>query len=246
MVFKRLFSRRQDAASRAWSIPDDERIYAIGDIHGCRVQLDELLAKIEADDAERGPANTTLVFLGDLPDRGPDSRGVIERLMTLDQSERNTVFLAGNHEELLIRVWEGERQMAPTFNRAGGRETLMSYGVSAKEYDAWDLDEVTAATYRLVPKAHIDFLKSFKNWHRAGDYLFVHAGIRPGVDIEDQDVTDLRWIRGEFVRSDVDHGMMVVHGHTITEAVDERPNRIGSGRLTAIGLEGAERWYLST
>lgn len=253
MVLKRFFARKEEPAPRAWQVPAGQRVYAIGDIHGRLDLLDRLIDRIDFDSDARGPAQTVLVFLGDLADRGPESKGVIERLMQLAASPRDCVFLAGNHEELLIRVWEGERALAATFNRAGGRETLMSYGVTREAYDGWDLGEVTEATARLVPTEHIDFLRSFKDWHRIGDYLFVHAGIRPGVDIEDQDVTDLRWIRGDFVRSDVDHGVMVIHGHTITDDVDEQANRIGidtgafaSGVLTAIGIEGSERWFLQT
>jgi serine/threonine protein phosphatase 1 len=253
MVLKRLFARKEDPAPRLWALPAGERVYAIGDIHGRLDLLETLLDRIAFDDERRGAAKTTLVFLGDLMDRGPDSRGVIDRLMRLSNSSQPCVFLMGNHEELLIRVWSGERQTAATFNRAGGRETLMSYGITREAYDSWDLGDVTEATARLVPQEHIDFLRSFKNWHQQGDYLFVHAGIRPGIHVEDQDVVDLRWIRGDFTRSDEDHGMMVIHGHTITDEVDEQPNRIGidtgafaSGVLTAVGLEGSERWYLRT
>jgi serine/threonine protein phosphatase 1 len=253
MVFKRLFARKESAAARSWQLPLGERVYAIGDIHGRLDLLETLLDRIAFDDKSRAPAATTLVFLGDLMDRGPDSRGVIQRLMAVAHSPINAVFLMGNHEELMIRVWEGDRPIASTFNRAGGRETLMSYGVTGEAYDGWDLGEVTAATARLVPKEHIDFLRSFQDMYRMGDYLFVHAGIRPGVELDDQDITDLRWIRGDFVGSDVDHGVMVIHGHTITNDVDEQNNRIGidtgayaSGVLTAIGIEGTERWYLKT
>jgi serine/threonine protein phosphatase 1 len=253
MVFKRLFGRREEAAPRTWHLPAGERAYAIGDIHGRLDLLEKLLDRIAFDDKERGPADTTLIFLGDLADRGPDSRGVIERLMAIAASPLKAVFLMGNHEELLINVWDGERKIAPTFNRAGGRETLMSYGITGEAYDGWDLGEVTEATARLIPSEHIDFLRGFQDWYRMGDYLFVHAGIRPGVHLEEQDSTDLRWIRGDFIRSEVDHGVMVIHGHTITDDVDEQPNRIGidtgafaSGVLTAIGIEGAERWYLRT
>jgi serine/threonine protein phosphatase 1 len=253
MVFNRLFGRKDPSVARRWQLPVGERIYAIGDIHGRLDLLDLLLGQIANDNAKRAPAKTRYVFLGDLADRGIESKGVIERLMWMRDHRPGCVFLAGNHEELLIRVWEGDRPLAATFHRAGGRETLMSYGVSAEDYDSWDLGQVTEATSRLVPRAHIDFLKSFTDWHRSGDYLFVHAGIRPGIDIEDQDVTDLRWIRGDFVRSDVDHGMLVIHGHTITKDIDERPNRIGidtgayeSGKLSAIGIEGTERWFLQT
>jgi serine/threonine protein phosphatase 1 len=250
MVFKRLFSKSKPLP-RLWSLPPGQRVYAIGDIHGRLDLLERLMAKIDTDDAARAAAETTLIFLGDLADRGPDSRGVIERLLALEATRPNTVFLAGNHEELMIRVWEGERGSAATFNRAGARATLMSYGVSGDDYDAWDLDDLTAATARVIPEAHIAFLKRFSDWHQRGDYLFVHAGIRPGIHIEDQDVVDLRWIRNDFTKSTQDHDVMVIHGHTITHDVDEQPNRIGidtgafqSGILTAIGLEGGDRWYL--
>jgi serine/threonine protein phosphatase 1 len=253
MVLKRLFGIKTDEAQPRWTLPAGERIYAIGDIHGRLDLLESLLALIAADDLKRGNANTVLVFLGDLADRGPDSRGVIEYLMALSASGQPCIFLMGNHEELLIRVWEGERSSANTFNRAGGRATLLSYGVTPAEYDHWDLGEVTAATGRVVPATHIAFLRAFQDWHRAGDYLFVHAGIRPGHDITEQDSVDLRWIRREFTDSDEDHGAMVIHGHSITEKIDEQSNRIGidtgayaSGTLTAIGLEAGERWFLQT
>jgi serine/threonine protein phosphatase 1 len=252
MVFKRIFSKSKPPP-REWALPEGHRVYAVGDIHGRLDLLDRLLAKIDADDGARGQAQTTLIFLGDLADRGPDSRGVIERLMALEKTKRPIVFLAGNHEELLFRVWDGERGNAATFNRAGARATLISYGASGDDYDAWDLDELTAATKRLVPADHIAFLKRFKDWHQMGDYLFVHAGIRPGIHIEDQDSVDLRWIKADFTRSTDDHGVMIIHGHTITPEVDEKPNRIGidtgayqSGVLTAIGIEGGDRWFLQS
>jgi serine/threonine protein phosphatase 1 len=253
MVFKRLFGRKDKVETRVWQVPAGKRLYAIGDIHGRLDLLDILLDKIAADDAARGPAHTKLIFLGDLADRGPDSAGVVARLMALSQSQLDCVFLAGNHEELMIGVWDGQMRLASTFHRAGGRATLISYGVAPDDYDQWDFEQLTEATARHIPADHIAFMKGFVDQHREGDYLFVHAGIRPGVALEEQDAADLRWIRGEFVRSEVDHGLMVIHGHTITEDVDERPNRIGidtgafqSGKLTAIGLEGGERWYLQS
>jgi serine/threonine protein phosphatase 1 len=253
MLFKRLFKRTDPVPTQEFSAPPGERLYAIGDIHGRLDLFEILLAKIDADDAARGPAKTTLIILGDLPDRGAQSRGVIERVIALAEATKNIILLKGNHEELLIRAWEGERAIAGTFNRAGGKETLLSYGVAEEDYDSWDLSDLAENVARYVPKEHIDFLRGFKDWHRAGDYLFVHAGIRPGIDIEDQDPVDLRWIRREFIESTEDHGMMVIHGHTITDDVDERPNRIGidtgayaSEILTAIGIQGSERWFLQT
>ena len=253
MVLKRLFSRKVSPAPPPAAIPADKRVYAIGDIHGRADLLDQLLVKILADDAARGDAEAQIIFLGDLADRGPASRQVIEHAMALAQSRPDTVFIMGNHEELLIRVWDGDRPTASIFHRGGGRETLMSYGIAAKEYDSWDLGDVIDAATRVVPKAHIDFLRAFRPAYRLGDYFFTHAGVRPGIALDDQDEKDLRWIRGDFIDSPADFGAVVVHGHTIRDEVEERPNRIGidtgayaSGRLTAIGLEGADRWYLST
>lgn len=253
MVLKRLFARKETPAPPPAALPAGKRVYAIGDIHGRDDLLGALLDKIDADNTARGPSETTLIFLGDLPDRGPASRQVIERAMALSEARANTIFLKGNHEELMIRVWDGDRPTAATFHRAGGRETLMSYGIAAEDYDSWDLGDVTEATRRVVPQAHIEFLKSFRPSYRMGDYFFAHAGVRPGIALDDQDEKDLRWIRGDFIESSADFGAVVVHGHTIRDVVEERANRIGidtgayaTGRLTAVGLEGTDRWYLST
>jgi serine/threonine protein phosphatase 1 len=253
MVLKRLFRSAPKVEPRIWAAPVGQRLYAIGDIHGRSDLLDQLLDQIGADDTARGLAHTQLIFLGDLMDRGSDSRGVIERLMVLKAATPNARFLKGNHEELLIRIWDGDSKIAPMFHRVGGRDTMLSYGVTEDEYDEADFNALTALVSDRVPADHIDFLRDFDDWIVAGDYLFVHAGIRPGVAIDSQRPTDLRWIRGDFTDFEGDHGMMVVHGHSITEQVDQRPNRIGidtgafmSDALTAIGLEGSERWFLST
>ncbi|WP_293881608.1 metallophosphoesterase family protein [Sphingomonas sp.] len=256
MVLRKLFSRaprsEQQAAARQYRLPDGERIYAIGDVHGRLDCLDALMARIEADKSARGPADTTLVFLGDLMDRGADSRGVIVRAMEI-AATRPTILLMGNHEEIFIHAWEGDRRAASLLHRVGGRETVMSYGVDAHDYDAGDLGELTELLGERVPASHITFLRNFADSYSRGDYLFVHAGIRPGVALEAQDPSDLRWIRREFLEDARDHGPMIIHGHSITEEVDERPNRIGidtgafaSGKLTAIGIEGTERWFLTS
>ncbi|CAM3232446.1 Calcineurin-like phosphoesterase domain-containing protein [Sphingomonas antarctica] len=249
MVFKRLFSRPEP---RAHALPAGQRIYAVGDVHGRLDLFEELLAKIRADDGQRGAADTHLVLLGDLVDRGADSAGVVERAMQLCADGKCRV-LMGNHEEVLIRTWDGDRRTAGMFSRIGGRETLLSYGVDEAEYDEAGLPELVALTRKHVPAAHIEFMRGFEETILEGDYLFVHAGIRPGIPRNEQSSEDTRWIRREFLEDARDHGAMVVHGHSITGAVDERSNRIGidtgafaSGVLTAIGLEGAERWFLST
>ena len=253
MVFKRLFGIARETTPRIWNAPAGQRIYAVGDIHGRRDLLDRLLALIEADDAARSAAQTQIIFLGDLVDRGSDSRGVIERLMALRASNDNVRLLSGNHEELLIRVYEGDKRATSLFHRVGGRETMISYGMSEADYDAVDLGELATLVPDYVPQEHIDFLKSFDDWIEAGDYLFVHAGIRPGLSIDEQETSDLRWIRRDFTEYKNAFSHMVIHGHTISEGVDVQPNRIGidtgafaTGTLTAIAIEGSERWFLST
>lgn len=253
MVFKRLFGLKEEIPPRVWTAPEGQRIYAVGDIHGRLDLLDQLILKIEEDNAGRNRVRTQIIFLGDLCDRGPDSRGVIERVMQLAKASSDVRLIAGNHEELLIRAWDGDRRSAGLFNRVGGKETMLSYGVDEEKYDAADLEELVEMISSHVPENHIAFLKAAEDWITAGDYLFVHAGIRPGDAIEEQRTSDLRWIRREFTDFPGDHGMMVIHGHSITEDVDVRTNRVGidtgayaTGTLTALGIERSERWFLQT
>ena len=255
MVFKRLFGRKEKPAPAPaeWRVPPGQRVYAIGDIHGRLDLLDELLAQIDKDDEARGAANTHLIFLGDLVDRGPDSRGVVERVMALMEAGDHVRCLGGNHEDILLTCHDGDTKSVPLFDRVGGRATLLSYGVSEEDYDEADAHQLPLLLQAAVPKDHIRFMRNLEDWVQIGDYLFVHAGLRPGVALDDQSRTDVRWIRRDFTDSQQNHGLMVVHGHTITEAVDAHPNRIGidtgayaSGKLTAIGVEGSERWFLQT
>jgi serine/threonine protein phosphatase 1 len=231
-------------------VPAGERVYAIGDIHGRADLFDEMILAIEADDAARGAAETTVVLLGDLVDRGPDSALVVKTARQW-QERRRVRILAGNHEQMFLDSFE-RTEVLRNFLRHGGRETLLSYPVAREDYDAATLDELKDMMPGFVPAEDIAFIRGFEDHVVIGDYLFVHAGIRPGVALEEQQVSDLRWIRGEFLEDRRDHGHVVVHGHTICEDVVERPNRIGidtgafmSGVLTAVGLEGAERWYIT-
>lgn len=231
------------------SIPDGQRVYAIGDIHGRLDLFEQLLTIIEADDAERGQADTQLVLLGDLIDRGPDSCGVIERAITLLQ-RGNVRVLAGNHEEMMLKSLDDDETLRH-FLRHGGKETLFSYGLTFEEYAQATLTTLRARMNQLVPAEHIAFMQAMENQIVCGDYLFVHAGIRPGVPLDQQAVADLRWIRQEFLDHTAPHGHVVVHGHTIADAPVVCPNRIGidtgafaSGRLTAIGLEQDQRWFI--
>jgi len=231
--------------------PPGSRAYAIGDVHGRLDLMVDLLAKIKADNEARGAAKTYLVFLGDLVDRGPDSRGVIDHLINHPPRYHRNVFLKGNHEEFFLNVIEGKEEDAKRWLTYGGAECAESYGMGA----GWLLNatqgELLQRLKREVPKEHVEFLSNMADTFRFGDYLFVHAGIRPGVMLEDQVSSDLRWIREGFLEDTSDLGVMVVHGHTIVDGPEERPNRIGvdtgaykTGLLTALGIEGDERWFL--
>lgn len=253
MVLKRLFKPAAKPQVAIHSVPADQRLYAIGDVHGRLDLLDRLIDQIDRDDAARGPADTWLIFLGDLVDRGPDSYGVVDRLLRLKQSDRNVRVLMGNHEEVFLLAARGDVQALRLFLRIGGKETVLSYGVSRDDFNQADFERLAALLSEHVPAEHIAFLESFEQLIEVGDYLFVHAGIRPGIAIGDQEHSDLRWIRGDFLNHSGSHGKMVVHGHSITPSVDVQANRIGidtgayaSDRLSAIGLQGSERWFLST
>jgi serine/threonine protein phosphatase 1 len=229
------------------------RAYAIGDIHGRLDLLDALLCKIEAEIAERPADRIFLIFLGDLIDRGPDSAEVVERLRTyLAPAGVKLVFLMGNHEEVMLKVLAGEKDVLDAWLTFGGAECLESYGISRRELEGLSEEAALALIAQRVPAAHRTFLESFADTFRFGDYLFVHAGIRPGLGIEEQAGKDLRWIREPFLSDSKEHGCMVVHGHTIVEKVDERRNRIGidtgayrTGILTALAVEEAQRWYVT-
>lgn len=232
-------------------LPSGYLLYAIGDIHGRDDLLADLLEKIEADAAGRGPARRILVFLGDLIDRGPSSAGVVERLRTYRAERTRLVFLAGNHEEVLVRILDGDAALVRDWLRFGGAECLQSYGVDPARLRRMSPARVLQTIRAAVPEAHAAFLRGFDDSFRAGDYLFVHAGIRPGIPLAEQARADLRWIREPFLSDGAEHGFVVVHGHTIRQQVEERGNRIGidtgayrHGILTALGMEGADRWYL--
>jgi serine/threonine protein phosphatase 1 len=233
--------------------PAGARAYAVGDIHGRLDLLDMLLGRIEADIAARPPKRAFIIFLGDLIDRGPDSAAVVERLLHYRPRGARPIFLAGNHEEVLLRMLAGEHGILPSWLKFGGVECARSYGIDPDALKRLDEEAALQLLQAKVPRAHRDFLDGFADTFRFGDYLFVHAGIRPGVAIEEQDRFDLRWIREPFLTDAKDHGFIVVHGHTIVGRVEERPNRIAidtgayhSGVLTALVVEDDKRGYLST
>lgn len=228
------------------------RAYAVGDIHGRLDLLDRLIENIEADMASRERRRTFIIFLGDLIDRGPESAGVVERLRTYRNPDAKLVFLGGNHEEVLLNILAGQRGVLPSWLKFGGMECAASYGIDPEELRGMHEDLALDLVRAKVPRAHREFLDSFADTFSFGDYLFVHAGIRPGVAVDEQSRKDLRWIRDPFLSDAKEHGFVVVHGHTIVERVEERPNRIAidtgayhSGVLTALAIEDDRRWFLT-
>lgn len=231
------------------AVPAGNRVYAVGDVHGCLAQFKALIAAIEADDAARESAETMIVLLGDLIDRGPDSAGVIDAARAL-AARRKVRLLMGNHEEMMLEALEST-EVLKHFLRYGGRETVLSYLDDPEAYHRAEIDEAQALFRAAVPAEHLEFLRTMEDQVRCGDYLFVHAGVRPDVLLDQQRVADLRWIREPFLSHKGSFGPVVVHGHTISATPEVRSNRIGidtgayrSGCLTALGLEGTSRWLI--
>lgn len=229
-------------------VPAGQRVYAIGDIHGRLDLLLPLLAQVRDDIAARGPADNHVVLLGDLVDRGPYSAETIEFALTYLPGFATFHVLMGNHEEAMLRALDPlEDRSENLWLKFGGYETLASYGVPVSTLGEQLPPVETLRHY--IPERHRQFLDSLPDAIRFGDYVFVHAGIRPGVPLEEQVSTDMRWIRHEFLQHRGDLGAYIVHGHSISAEPDVQANRIGidtgayrTGVLTALGLEGDRRW----
>ena len=230
-------------------IDPDTLVYAVGDVHGRSDLLLRLHRMILEDAESRTQRRRYIVFLGDYLDRGPDSAGVIDFLTRTagadDGFER--IFLMGNHDACAIDFLEGRDDGLWWINRLGGAQTLLSYNVAPGTGTGRQLRHA-------MPEHHRAFLHSLKLHQVIDGVLFVHAGIRPGVALHDQDPEDLLWIREEFLDSPGDHGWLVVHGHTISwDGPDIRANRIGidtgaviTDVLTALVLSRGDARFLRT
>ncbi len=210
--------------------PEDGRLLAVGDIHGCLDHLRRLL-----EEQVRPTGQDLLVFLGDYIDRGPDSRGVIEYLLELRERLPQTVFLKGNHEAMFLDFLAGRNHWL--FIANGGDSTLESY------QKAGDL---------RIPKAHVDFCAGLQLFHEAEGFIFVHAGLRPGIPLQQQQEEDLLWIRREFIHSSYDWGKTVVFGHTPQKEPLVAANKIGvdtgavyGRRLTCCDVRNRRFWFSS-
>lgn len=245
---KRLFgSEAPQTGKRA--IPGGIWLAAVGDIHGQLDQLNALTAKLEARAAASGCAHKILVFLGDYVDRGLKSKQVIERLIA-GFPGIETHFLRGNHDETLLQFLD-DASVAEAWKNYGGLETLGSYGVARTRTGDWK--DSRAEFAQKLPPEHLRFFRNLEMSFQIGDYLFVHAGLRPGIPLASQSAHDMMWIREDFLQSTADFGHLVVHGHTPSVAPEVRSNRIGidtgaymTGVLTALELQGDARRFVTS
>lgn len=234
------------------SLPATLRIYAVGDIHGRLDLLNRLLALIKSDLALRPTLRPLYVFLGDYIDRGSASRETIDRLIEHGEVHES-IFLKGNHELIALKCLS-DRALFDQWLRLGGMETLISYGLPPEILTSGkQIVELQSAFHRALPQSHFRFFRDLQNTFTSGDFFFVHAGVRPNVELGRQKQSDLLWIRDEFLSSTRDFGKIIVHGHTPMNEIEVGPNRINidtgafaTGRLTCLVLEGESLSVIDT
>ena len=245
--------QRRAPLSSTWG----DRLYAIGDVHGCFDLLTHLLQLIEHDLSSRAPKEARLVMLGDYVDRGPQSRDVCELLFAL-ASEGRAICLRGNHEQVMLDVLDGDESALRFWLEYGGEATLRSWDIPEKIIDeAWYAVEgagrLISQFREMVNPQLVEWLRGLPIYYMHGDYLFVHAGIRPRITLEDQTEQDMLWIRQPFLQSRARHPWKIIHGHSEFDEVQNMSNRVGidtgayrTGVLTALGLEDEHCWTVQT
>jgi len=248
-LFNRVFGAEKGTLTPA--VPENMRVYAVGDIHGRLDLLEALHQKMIADAAGAGSKKIMQVFVGDYVDRGEDSKGVIDWLINPPPVGWDRICLRGNHEKMMQDFLElpMPRMIWPD---NGGLETMRSYNVDLKPYQKDGMIDVLRTDFdRRFPQNHRDFISDLTLHFELGDYFFVHAGVRPGCALMEQEEDDILWIRKEFLDSKVDFGKIIVHGHTIVSQPEIRHNRINidtgafmSDRLTCLVLDGEEQRFL--
>ena len=230
----------------------DMRLYVIGDIHGRSDLLDRMVDEIHRDIESHESGECLTVTLGDYVDRGPDSRGVLDRVARNPFPTRY-IALKGNHETL-FETFLQDPAVGPYWRSLGGLETLHSYGVGVSDLMLGKgFDQAAGELRAAVPKEHLVFLSSLEPSVTFGNYFLCHAGVRPGIPLARQSLEDLLWIRDEFLNSKMDFGKIVVHGHSPTERPEVLPNRINidtgafaTGRLTCLVIDGERHRFLFT
>ncbi len=252
-MLESFFGLRKERDRREARVPAGKRVYAVGDIHGRTDLLKKIRDMIVADTETRDPAENIVIFLGDYIDRGPDSRGVIEILANDPLPGFRTICLMGNHEDFMVRFLEDPR-LGPPWLTFGGIATLKSYGVTIEKiYSEVALNKARDELMAKLPPSHWAFLQGLETYHVEGDFLFVHAGIRPGIATEEQEAQDMMWIRDDFLNSGIEHDHVVVHGHSINPRAEILDNRIGidtgayaTGKLTCLVLEDDRKNLINT
>jgi serine/threonine protein phosphatase 1 len=226
-------------------LPGGVRIYAFGDIHGRADLLQKMFTVIDADVARSPAARPIEVYLGDYVDRGPYSRETLDLLIERSRS-REIVCLKGNHEAYCLDVLRQPAKL-DEWRQIGGLQTLMSYGLQPSlNPDTAEQIELIRALKAVMPSDHVRFLQGLRPSFLCGDFFFVHAGVRPGIPLDEQQEHDLLWIRDEFLDSEEDFGKFIVHGHTPVRVPDIRPNRANidtgayaTGNLTLLTIQGS-------
>lgn len=231
------------------------RVYAVGDIHGCLVELNAMLNLISSDLSQHPVDDYRVIFLGDYQDRGPQSKGVVALLMSLVSTNPRFLCLRGNHDIALPQFVYNPARSGPNFFSNGGNTTLLSYGVRM-DPGPMEVDQVRLIqgfSKAIVNGAHLKFLTSLPYSMVVGDYFFCHAGVRPGVALDKQSEEDLVWIRKPFLDHKKLYNKVIVHGHTALEKVDVQKNRINidtrcyaTGVLSCVVLEGKVYRFLQT
>lgn len=250
-----LFDKLRRGSTSEASLPEypaGKRIYAIGDIHGRADLLQQMHDLIEKD-AANFTGDKQVIYLGDIVDRGEETRQAIEYLLEQPLPDFEAIHLMGNHEYAVSNFLD-DPESIPGWLSWGGREMLYSYGIrSGLNPSPAELRKLGLELKMTMPPEHIEFLENGKLYHHEGDYYFVHAGIRPGVALNKQRFEDQLYIREPFISSPKNHGAVIVHGHTISEQVEMLPNRIGldtgayySGVLSCLVLEGTDQRFLQT
>jgi serine/threonine protein phosphatase 1 len=237
-------------SDNSYDLQKASRIYVIGDIHGRLDLLDQLIAKIHLDMKQAPSPAAFTVTLGDYIDRGPNSRGVLERLVQ-NPFAMPYVPLRGNHEDLFENFFDNP-SVGSQWRHLGGLETLHSYGVPVSLLMLGKgFREAANVLREKVPETHFEFLSSLRTSASSGSYFLCHAGVRPGIPLDRQNAKDLLWIRDEFLSSPMDFGKRVIHGHTPTSRPEVLANRINidtgaymTGRLTCLVLEGERHRFL--
>lgn len=252
-MFSRLFGSPRQEEVR-FAAPSGSRLYVVGDIHGRADLLSDMHRMIRADRESNLPDRAVVIYLGDYIDRGAASSDVLDIILNEPLQGFEAVHLLGNHEDFMLAFLQNPA-IGDLWLKNGGDATMYSYGVGLPQVS--DRDErhrvMRDQLEGKLPEPHLQFLKSLKLLHIEGDYAFVHAGIKPGRDLSEQVPDDVLWIREEFLGSNANHGKCIVHGHTITDEVEIRPNRIGidtgayfSGKLTCLVLSADTRSLLQT